>query len=149
MAVNSCLAAGSEMLKKEKTGPITRTRRKERKSFYMKNGTALYTNYQGKRVIAGFLGQDRIFRKQVHTGQKLLVMDAYGIDEPNFRDLRSYGCRGIELTERDTGRKYHIDFSTFESKAIPRQIGKFGVRYYLPLKYWTVAAEAAASRQEA
>lgn len=146
MAVNSCLAAGSEMLKKEKTGPITRTRRKERKSFYMKNGTALYTYYQGRRVVAGFIGPDRVFRKQVHTGQKLLVMDAYGIDEPNFRDLQFFGCKGIELTERDTGRKYFVDFSTFKLKAISRQIGKFGVRYYLPLKYWTAAGEAAVSR---
>lgn len=109
-------------------------------------GTPLYVAYEGRRVISGFLGRDGIFRKTVKLRQKLLVMDAYGIDDSNLRELQALGCRGIELTERDTGRRYYIDFPTFETKAVSRQIGKFGVRYYLPLKYWTTAGKAAASR---
>ncbi|WP_049752068.1 hypothetical protein [Carboxydothermus hydrogenoformans] len=96
----------------------------------------LYVDYQGKRVVSGILGPDKVFRKSVELRQKLVVMDAYGIDEENFRELNAFGCKVIELRERDTGRKYLIDFDTFKAKAVPRQIGKFGLRYYLPLRYW-------------
>lgn len=106
-------------------------------------GIPLFVDYQGKRVVSGILGPDKVFRKSVELRQKLLVMDAYGIDEQNFRELQALDCRAIELTERDTGRKYFIDFHTFTAKAVPRQIGKFGVRYYLPLRYWQIIEPAA------
>ncbi|MDN5331415.1 MAG: hypothetical protein PWP45_640 [Tepidanaerobacteraceae bacterium] len=101
-----------------------------------RNGIPLYVNYQGKQVVSGILGHDKVFRKSVETKQKLIVMDAYGIDEPNFEELKALGCEMIELIERDTGKKYLIDFATFEKMAVPRKIGKFNVRYYLPLRYW-------------
>ncbi len=113
-----------------------------------RGGIPLYVDYQGKRVVSGILGPDKVFRKSVELRQKLLVMDAYGIDEQNFRELNAFGCKGIELTERDTGRKYFIDFDTFKAKAVPRQIGKFGLRYYLPLKYWQTLEPAAAGGAE-
>lgn len=94
-------------------------------------------SYLGKRTLSGFLGPDKVFRKSVERRQKLLVMDSYGIDAENLRQLETLGCRAIELTERDTGRKYTIAFAVFKAKAVPRQIGRFGLRYYLPLRYWS------------
>jgi len=114
--------------------------KKPRKS----GGIPLYVDYQGKRVVSGILGPDKVFRKSVELRQKLLVLNSYGIDEQNFRELNAFGCKGIELTERDTGRRYFIDFDTFKAKAVPRQIGKFGLRYYLPLRYWQTLEPAAA-----
>ncbi len=107
------------------------------------NGIPLFVEYQGKRVVSGVLGKDGVFRKSVELRQKLFVMNAYGIDEENFRELQALGCKAIELTERDTGKKYAIDFETFKAKAVPRQIGKFGLRYYLPLRYWQTLEPAA------
>jgi len=101
-------------------------------------GIPLFVTYQGKRVVSGLLGPDGIFRKTVKLRQKLLVLDAYGLDKQNVDELFAFGCTGIQLTEKDTGRKYRVDFDTFKSRAVPRQIGKFGLRYYLPLRYWTV-----------
>lgn len=106
-------------------------------------GIPLYATYNGKQVLSGILGPDRVFRKSVAQRQKLVVMDAYGIDEENFRELTAFGCKAIELWERDTGRRYLIDFDTFKAKAVPRTIGKFGLRYYLPLRYWRVLEPAA------
>ncbi len=114
--------------------------KKPRKS----GGIPLYVDYQGKRVVSGILGPDKVFCKSVELRQKLLVMDAYGIDEENFRELNAFGCKAIELRERDTGRRYFIDFDTFKAKAVPRQIGKFGLRCYLPLRYWQTLEPAAA-----
>lgn len=107
------------------------------------NGIPLYVDYQGKRIVSGVLGRDGVFRKRVEVRQKLLKMDAYGIDRQNFRELTAFGCKAIQLTERDTGRVYTIDFATFKAKAVPRIIGKFGLRYYLPLRYWRVTEKAA------
>lgn len=103
----------------------------------------LFVEWQGRRVVSGRLGRDGIFRKSVETRQKLFVLDAYGIDEANVNELKALGCRAIELRERDTGRIYRIDFSRFVEKAVPRQIGMFGVRYYLPLRYWQTTEQAA------
>ncbi|MCG0276606.1 MAG: hypothetical protein L5655_10735 [Thermosediminibacteraceae bacterium] len=102
----------------------------------MRKGIPLYVDYQGKQVLSGILGPDKVFRKSVETKQKLFVMNAYGIDKSNFEELKALGCKAIELSERDTKKKYVIDFATFEQKAVPRKIGKFGLRYYLPLRYW-------------
>lgn len=102
-------------------------------------GTPLFVSYLGKRTLSGFLGPDKVFRKSVERRQKLLVMDSYGIDAENLQQLETLGCRAIELTERDTGRKYTIAFAVFKAKAVPRQIGKFGLRFYLPLRYWRVS----------
>lgn len=113
-----------------------------------RDGIPLYVDYQGKRVVSGILGPDKVFRKSVELRQKLLVMDAYGIDEENLRELTAFGCKAIELRERDTGRRYLIDFDTFKAKAVPRQIGKFGLRYYLPLRYWQTLEPAAAGGAE-
>jgi hypothetical protein len=103
-------------------------------------GIPLFVEYQGRRVVSGILGKDKIFRKSVELRQKLLVMNSYGIDAENLQELNAFGCKGIELTERDTGRKYFVSFDTFKAKAVPRQIGKFGLRYYLPLRYWQEVA---------
>jgi len=111
------------------------------------DGIPLYVNYQGKRIVSGVLGCDGVFRKRVELRQKLLVMDAYGIDHQNFRELAAFGCKAIKLTERDTGRVYTVDFATFKAKAVPRTIGKFGLRYYLPLRYWQVLELAAGGEQ--
>lgn len=110
-------------------------------------GIPLQVVYNGKVVISGILGPDKVFRKTVKLQQKLLVLDAYGIDRTNFEELRAFGCRGIELFERDTCRQYSVDFATFQAKAVPRKIGKFGLRYYLPLRYWQVTEPAAGEAQ--
>lgn len=107
------------------------------------NGIPLYVDYQGKRIVSGVLGSDGVFRKRVELRQKLLVMNAYGIDEQSFRELAAFGCKAIQLTERDTGRVYIVDFAAFKAKAVPRTIGKFGLRYYLPLRYWRATEKAA------
>ena len=86
------------------------------------NGIHLLVDYQGRRVVSGVLGKDRVFHKNVETSQKLFCMNAYGIDEENFKELQALGCKAIELTERDTGKKYAIGFETFKSKAVPRRI---------------------------
>lgn len=83
------------------------------------NGIPLLVDYQGRRVVSGVLGKDRVFHKNVETRQKLFCMNAYGIDEENFKELQALGCKAIELTERDTGKKYAIGFETFKSKAVP------------------------------
>lgn len=103
----------------------------------------LYVSYNGKRILSGILGPDKVFRKSVETRQRLLVLDSYGIDAENLEELATYGCKAIELTERDTGRIFTVDFATFKAKAVPRSIGKFGLRYYLPLRYWQVSERAA------
>lgn len=110
-----------------------------------KNNTCLplYVDYEGKRIVSGILGPDKVFRKSVSLRHKLLTLDAYGIDEPNFQELKALACRAIELRERDTGKTYHIDFETFQAKAVRRQMGHFGPRYYLPLRYWEVLERAA------
>jgi len=112
------------------------------------DGIPLYVDYQGKRIVSGLLGRDGVFRKRVELRQKLLVMNAYGIDEQNFRELAAFGCKAIQLTERDTGRVFIVDFDAFKAKAVPRQIGKFGLRRYLPLKYWRTIEPAAAGGAE-
>ncbi len=96
----------------------------------------LRTTYNGRVIVSGIFNGDRVFQKAVESWQKLLVLDAYGLDQENFQELKALGCQRIELTERDTGRSYTVGFDTFLEKAIPRQIGKFGLRYYLPLRYW-------------
>lgn len=96
----------------------------------------LFVNYQGRRVLCGVLGPDKVFRKTVQAKQKLIVLDSYGIDAITVEDLKTLGCRAIELFEQDSGTKFTIDFATFQAKAIPRAIGKFTLRYYLPLRYW-------------
>lgn len=109
----------------------------------MQKDIRLYVVYEGKRVVSGILGPDGVFRKQVHLRQKLLCLDSYGLDAENVQELQAFGCRAIELTERDTGRLYRVDFETFRAKAIPRKLGKFGLRYYLPLRYWQEVAKTA------
>ena len=103
---------------------------------HLNEGIPLFVNYQGKPVRVGLLGHDGTFRKVVYVRQKLLKLDSYGIDEPIFRQLEKLGCERIELCEFDTNIIYSIDFNMFKKLAVPRAIGKFGLRYYLPLKYW-------------
>lgn len=107
----------------------------------------VYVYYNGKRIVSGILDQDKVFHKSVSLRHKLLILDAYGIDEPNFQELKAFKCREIELTERETGKKYRIDFDTFQAKAILRQIGHFGPRRYLPLRYWKVIEQVAGRRR--
>jgi hypothetical protein len=97
----------------------------------------LYVRFNGKNVVSGILNADGVFRKSVALRQKLLVLDSYGLDESNFQELRALGCKGILLSERDTKTNFYVDFDTFASKAVPRKIGFFGLRRYLPLRYWT------------
>lgn len=100
----------------------------------------LFADYKGRRVVSGELDRDGVFKKTVKLNQKLMVLNSYGIDEENFLELKSLGCEKIQLHEKDTSRVFEIDFNTFKKMAVRRQIGKFGVRYYLPLKYWTLVS---------
>lgn len=77
-----------------------------------------------------------MFRKTVELRQRLLCFDAYGLDLSYVEKLKAFGCRVIELREKDTKKTYRVDFDLFLKKAIRRAIGRFPVRLYLPLKHW-------------
>ncbi|MEW6183706.1 MAG: hypothetical protein AB1500_11145 [Bacillota bacterium] len=96
----------------------------------------LYVRFNGRNVVSGIMDTDRVFHKSVALRHKLYVMDAYGLDESNVRELQALGCKGILLRERDTETKFYVDFETFLEKAVSRKIGSFGFRKYLPLRYW-------------
>ncbi|KIL36218.1 hypothetical protein SD71_09755 [Cohnella kolymensis] len=96
----------------------------------------LFVDYNGRRVHAGTLGDDKVFRKTVKSRDKLLYLDAFGLDKGYMDDALRFGAQKIELTVCDIGEVYETDVFTFKSNAIQRRVGKFGSRYYLPLKFW-------------
>ncbi|HHV62225.1 MAG TPA: hypothetical protein GXX51_06265 [Firmicutes bacterium] len=108
----------------------------------------LFCNYLGRRVLAGEI-VDGIFRKYVKSWQKLYVLDAYGLDKSYIDELEKHGCHTIELHEIDTGDVYTIDLQKFYDLAIPKALGKFGIRYYLPLRYWNKLPGTSLARGDA
>lgn len=95
----------------------------------------IYGNYQGRRICVGKL-RDGVFCKRVKSYQKLYKLDSYGFDKDYVDQLKNFGCHRIELLETNTNILYVIDFQRFCDLAIPKSLGKFGIRYYLPLRYW-------------
>jgi len=102
----------------------------------MKSILNFFAQYNGKRVFAGALGEDKVFRKTVEVRDKLLKRNAFGLDKMYMDDAVVYGIRQIELTVTDSGQVFIIDIATFKEKALVEKIGKFGSRYYCPLEFW-------------
>lgn len=88
----------------------------------------------GRIVNAGVLRGDT-FVKKVKSSQKLLILDAYGIEASVIEDLRKEGCEKIVLQE-DGKREYAVDFTTFYTKAIKKTFGNSSYQFYLPMSYW-------------
>lgn len=96
----------------------------------------IFVNYQGKEIVVGNIFPNGTFVKKVEQKDKLIVLDAYGLDVKYMKDVM-LRCKTIRLHEKD-GSLYEIDINTFKAKAITRSIGKFGERMYCPLKYWNM-----------
>jgi hypothetical protein len=92
----------------------------------------------GKEKFVGMLegGTLRITReRKKHHYRKL---NAYGIDRELVDTvLPDLCCERIELTEKETGDVYEVDFELFRRKALPAHYHGHGKQLMLPLRYWT------------
>lgn len=100
-----------------------------------KKDKPIFTHWQNRKILAGFLLPDGTFWKKTYSRQRYFRENCYGLDAQIIEQLKQHNCKAIKITEHDTGKTFHIDFDAFTRQAQIRE-SKFGPRYYLSLQFW-------------
>ena len=90
------------------------------------------------KVIGEYDSIDKVFFKKVRGSAHMLREPlAWAIDSVVVDTLDNLDCEEIQVTDRENGKEYVVEFATFQEKAIIVDRG-YGEQKALPLNYWTV-----------
>jgi hypothetical protein len=77
-----------------------------------------------------------IFRKKVKESKHLMrKLDAWGVDESVYEQLRQAWCEKLQILDTDTNTLYEIPFNRFEQNAITRDFG-YGRQAFVPRRHF-------------
>ena len=93
--------------------------------------------WSGKRVVAGTLGPDLVFRKT--TRHMLQKPPAHALDREHVGELTRCGCRELEITHEEVGRAtiYRISFDAFLRHGFQIERGHAGPQVACPVGFFS------------